>query len=222
MSNAYVDIINFENMMEKQDLTDVEVNIVNAARRVFVEKGYVVASMGDIAAEAGIGRTTLNYYFRTKERLFESVFAQLMDYLLPNIGTIIDGDEPFPEKLRKIIDLYISTIKTYSGFPAFVIGELNRDPEHLYRIILKNRQRIEPMLKLRNMLETGMEEGRFRKLPIIYVISTLLGLAVFPFLVEKPLTDAFLSGDKAAFDCFTEERKTFILDVMLKILDPQI
>ncbi len=222
MSNKYVDTVNFENMMEKQDLTDVEVNIVNAARRVFIEKGYVAASMGDIAAEAGIGRTTLNYYFRNKERLFESVLGQLIDFILPNIGTIIDDDKPFQEKLARIIDLYISTIKTYPGFPAFVIGELNRDPEHLYGVFLLYPQRIEFMRKFRRLIETGMEEGYLRKMPIIYVVSSLLGLALFPFLLEKPLTDIFLDGKKEAYDRFTEERKMFILDVMLKILDPQI
>lgn len=139
--------INAEYMNDKQSMTDVENGIINAARNVFIEKGYVAASMGDIAAEAGIGRTTLNYYFRTKERLFESVFEQLINYLLPNIGAIIDGDSSFFEKLENIVSLYIDTVKTYEGFPAFIIGELNRDPEHLYRILLKDPQKIEPVLK---------------------------------------------------------------------------
>ena len=55
-------------MDDKQTMTEMENSIIDAARRVFVEKGYVATSMGDIAIEAGIGRTTLNYYFRTKER----------------------------------------------------------------------------------------------------------------------------------------------------------
>ena len=207
--------INAEYMNDKQSITDVENGIINAARNVFIEKGYVAASMGDIAAEAGIGRTTLNYYFRTKERLFESVFEQLINYLLPNIGAIIDGDSSFFEKLENIVSLYIDTVKTYEGFPAFIIGELNRDPEHLYRILLKDPQKIEPVLKFREL-----EKGLFRKLPMVFVVSTLIGLAVFPFLVEVPMTDIFLDGDKVAFDRFTEERKKYIVEIMKSLLEP--
>ncbi len=212
--------INAEYMNDKQSVTDVEKDIINAARNVFIKKGYVAASMGDIAAEAGIGRTTLNYYFRTKERLFESVFEQLINYLLPNIGAIIDEDSSFFEKLEKIVSLYIDTIKTYAGFPAFIIGELNRDPEHLYRILLKDPQKIEPILKFRELIEKNMEKGLFRKLPIVFVVSTLIGLAVFPFLAEAPMTDIFLDGDKEAFDRFTEERKKYIVEIMKSLLEP--
>lgn len=208
-------------MNDKQNVTDVENSIIDAARNVFIEKGYVAASMGDIAIEAGIGRTTLNYYFRTKERLFESVLEQMVNYVLPNIGVIIEEDSPFWDKLGKIVSLYIDTIKIFPGFPAFIIGELNRDPDHLYRVILKKPQKIEPILKLRSLIETGMKEGRFRKLPIIFVVSTLLGLSVFPFLVEVPMTDVFLDGDKDAFDRFTEERKIYIVEIMKSLLNPQ-
>ena len=148
VSDIYDRLKRYTTMDDKQTMTEMENSIIDAARRVFIKKGYVAASMGDIAIEAGIGRTTLNYYFRTKERLFESVFEQLMNYLLPNIGSIIEEEGSFWDKLEKIVSLYIDTIKTFPGFPAFIIGELNRDPDHLYRVLLKNPQKIKPVLKL--------------------------------------------------------------------------
>ncbi|MDD4114947.1 MAG: helix-turn-helix domain containing protein, partial [Massilibacteroides sp.] len=61
--------------MEQEEKKDVESRIIEAAKQVFVRKGFESATMGDIAAEAGIGRTSLNYYFRNKEMLFEAILG---------------------------------------------------------------------------------------------------------------------------------------------------
>jgi len=47
-------------------LSDSEVKIIEAAKQVFLEKGLENAKMRDIADTAGISRTALNYYYRTK------------------------------------------------------------------------------------------------------------------------------------------------------------
>ena len=53
--------------MEAKDMNEMEPRIIEAAKRVFVRKGYEAATMSDVAAEVGIGRTALHYYYRTKE-----------------------------------------------------------------------------------------------------------------------------------------------------------
>ena len=52
------------------EYSDIEHRILDAAREVFIRKGYDSATMGDIALLAGMSRTSVNYYFRNKERLF--------------------------------------------------------------------------------------------------------------------------------------------------------
>ena len=47
--------------------------IKQAARKLFTEKGFDAVKTRDIAAEAGINLALLNYYFRSKEKLFEIV-----------------------------------------------------------------------------------------------------------------------------------------------------
>ena len=72
--------------MEAKDMNEMESRIIEAAKRVFVRKGYEAATMSDVAAEVGIGRTALHYYYRTKEILFvRRIFGQLLSSLLPNI-----------------------------------------------------------------------------------------------------------------------------------------
>ena len=76
--------------MEAKDMNEMEPRIIEAAKRVFVRKGYEAATMSDVAAEVGIGRTALHYYYRTKEILFDAIFGQLLSSLLPNIDRVLD------------------------------------------------------------------------------------------------------------------------------------
>ena len=62
--------------MEAKDMNEMEPRIIEAAKRVFVRKGYEAATMSDVAAEVGIGRTALHYYYRTKEILFDAIFQR--------------------------------------------------------------------------------------------------------------------------------------------------
>ena len=55
--------------MSTEEVITMENRILEAAKQVFVRKGYEATKMGDVAAEAGIGRTALHYYYRTKEML---------------------------------------------------------------------------------------------------------------------------------------------------------
>ena len=127
--------------MSTEELQDMESRVIEAAKRVFVRKGYEATKMGDIALEVGISRTAMHYYFRTKEMLFDAIFGQLMDALLPNIGVIVSEPTSFLEKIPKIVEQYTAMIQANPLFPIFVVNEFNRDPEHLYKTILKDPEK---------------------------------------------------------------------------------
>lgn len=206
--------------MRTEEITDIEARIIDAAKQVFVQKGYEATKMGDIAAEVGISRTALHYYYRTKEMLFDAVFGQLLRVLLPNIAVIMEEKSTFLQKLPKIVEQYVQLIQQNPSFPIFVINEFNRDPERLYRTLLKDPSRMQPMLQLRMQLLAEMEQGLVKKMPLLYTASTLLSLVVFPVLARNPLTKVFLEGSKEQFDAFFEERKQFITDIMMRLMTP--
>lgn len=206
--------------MKEEDKTDMESRIIEAAKVVFVRKGYEATKMGDIAAEVGISRTAMHYYFRTKEILFEAIFEQLMGSLLPNIKAIMDEEGTILEKLPKVIDQYLAALHNNPLFPVFVINEMNRDPEHLYKAILKKPEKIEPIIRLRAQIQQEMEMGLLKKRPLIETASTLLSLVVFPLLVQHPFSTVFFDGDTNAFNTFLDSRKELIYDVMHHIMAP--
>ena len=77
--------------------------IIEAAARLFLEKGYASTSTTEIAKEAGCNQAMVHYYFRTKDRLFEAVFADKFQGFVSSIMNISEGDLPFEEKLTQKI-----------------------------------------------------------------------------------------------------------------------
>jgi AcrR family transcriptional regulator len=206
--------------MKTDENNSMESRIIEAAKLVFVRKGYEATTMGDIASEVGISRTAMHYYFRTKEMMFEAIFMQLMDIILPNIDKLMDEESAILEKLPKFIDAYLSVLLCNQLFPLFVINEMNRDPAHLFRVVAKNATRIQSLVRLRLQILDEMERGLLNKLPLEDVASTFLGLVVFPLLIRNPLVTVFMDGDAKAFDAFIGRRKQLICDIMYHMLSP--
>ena len=86
------------------------------------------------------------------------------------------------------------------------MNEFNRDPEHLYKVILKDPERLELFRRIQDQTLEEMEKGILRKMPLVYLISTLMSLIVFPVLARDPLTNVFFEGDPRKFDAFLQER----------------
>lgn len=204
--------------MDTKDVNDMESRIIEAAKLVFIRKGYEAATMSDVATEAGIGRTALHYYYRTKEILFDAIFGQLIAALLPNINRVMEQDMPMLEKIPLVIDLYIGIIRKNPLFPVFVINELNRDPLHLFRTVMKEPERIRPIQRLRAQIEREMEEGIIRKMPVEDLATTIISLVVFPMLIREPLNAAFWSGDMHRFEEFMNRRRDLIGGIVTQML----
>jgi TetR/AcrR family transcriptional repressor of mexJK operon len=76
--------------------------IVDIARRLFIEDGYLGVSMQQIADIAGLRKASLYHHFRSKESLFADVMAELMDRILRDFATVDLDDAPLEEQLRQI------------------------------------------------------------------------------------------------------------------------
>ena len=206
--------------MDTTETTDLEVRIIEAAKQVFIRKGYAATTMSDVAAEVGIGRTALHYYFRTKDILFEAIFGQLLASFLPNIDRVLDEDRSILEKMPKLIDHYMWMVRSNPLLPGFIISELKRDPEYLFQTISKNPQQIQPVMRLRQQVEDEMERGLIKRIPIVDLLTTVVSMVVFPVLIQRPLMMSFMDNDVEQFDAYMERRKKLIVDVVMRLLSP--
>lgn len=197
--------------------TEMENKIIEAATRVFVKWGKKGSSMQHIADEAGINRTLLNYYFRSKEKLFNIVFDRVFSCLIQQVSDILESDIDIIEKFSSFIDVYISGLLNNPYIPVFILNELNTNPEHLVRIFKSSGMK--PLI-LKQDIEKAMKEGRIIKTDPIHLIVNLISLVVFP-LAAKPLVSGIILSDKdIEFDDFMKERIPKLKDYFLQSITP--
>lgn len=192
---------------------DMESNIIQAATSVFVKKGRTGASMQDIADEAGINRTLLNYYFRSKEKLFNIVFDEVLNTLIKNAMQILISEKDVLVKIEQFIELYIRTLIDNPQIPVFILNELSTNPERLIRIV--KSQIIQPLPIIKD-LEKAMEAGRIIKTDPHQLIVNLISLIVFPFAAQPMLSGIFFSDREVDFGDFMEQRIAFLKRYFIK------
>ena len=79
-----------------------EEKIFEAAAEVFEERGLAGSRMQEIADRAGLNKALLHYYFRSKDKLFEAVFAKLAGTMFKKLFSCLDNDLPLEQKLSTI------------------------------------------------------------------------------------------------------------------------
>ncbi|MBE0655379.1 MAG: TetR/AcrR family transcriptional regulator, partial [Bacteroidales bacterium] len=157
--------------------SEMEARIVDAATKVFVLKGRKGASMQDIADEAGINRTLLNYYFRSKDKLFDLIFEKVFLRFIPGVVELLKTDMPLLERFEKFIEVYIEALHNSPMTPIFILHELTSNPEKLVETI-KSRG-IDPEYLFRQ-IRHEMEKKNIREMDPNQLIVSLLSLIIFP------------------------------------------
>ncbi len=69
-------------------------NILQAARRLFIRKGYTATSMREIADEAGIGKATIYHHFQDKEAIFKTLIEANVEKMHQSYALIQAEGEP--------------------------------------------------------------------------------------------------------------------------------
>ncbi len=171
-------------MDEKEKTTEEKIKA--AARAVFHRKGYAAARSRDIAEEAGINLALLNYYFRSKERLFSIVMLETFQSFFASVVlTLNDPQTTLEEKVEKLVERYIDMLLEAPEVPLFLATELRRDPDALIGKV--QAARLIPESILVRQYEDAVREGRIRDVPFIQFMINLMGLIIFPFFVSPML-----------------------------------
>lgn len=206
--------------MKAPENNSTEQQIIIAAKQLFIEKGFAETSMSDIAARVGINRPGLHYYFRTKEKMFEAVFSDIVHSFVPTIQNIIQQEIPFTERIGEIINIYFDTLQKEPCLPIFIIREIQRDTPHLINTIRK-LDTVQYINVVRDILVSEMDQGKIKRIPFELMFNTFYGLLLFPFL-SKPLTDTiFENSGTTDFSDQLEEWKAHIVRQMEYLLRPE-
>ncbi len=95
--------------------------ILDAGMKLFAQKGYVGASMSEIAKEAGVSKGLTYNYFKSKEKLAEAIIAKMMS-MFDVYGGIFTEQISSKEKLEKIIKKTFSLLRQNEELWRLYIG----------------------------------------------------------------------------------------------------
>ncbi len=84
-----------------------KLEIINAARKVFSNKGFNSATMEEIASEAELSPGTLYLYFKNKEELHTSLSIEILKHLADEIQKVVAQDITVEEKIERFRDVFI-------------------------------------------------------------------------------------------------------------------
>ena len=187
----------------KTDELSTEDKILLAASKVFTEKGFSGTRTRDIAEEAGINLALLNYYFRTKEKLFEQVMKVKIVLLFGQIIPIVTNEKTtLEEKIDLASVKYFDILTKNPNLPIFVLSEIQKKTSDVKSIL--------PFEKVLNnsFLMQQIREKQPDQNPFHFLLN-YLSMTVFPFL-GKPILQSFDLMDDDEFQKFVTERKTLV------------
>lgn len=199
--------------------TETEEKIIISAEKLFYQKGKAGTSMQDIANDAGINRTLLNYYFRSKDQLFDAVFRKALGIFVPSVAAMLHSDIPFEEYVPKMIHMIIDNMIANPQIPVFVLQELSSNPARMPQII--KEMGIDPSLfyeKMYKNMEAKPDGSKMLMSDFSQMIMNLISLCIFPFAARPVITGILFNGDDEVFIQAMNERKELLPGMFQKLM----
>lgn len=159
--------------------------IIDAAMRVFAQKGYSNATNKDIAREAGITPGLIYYYFESKEALLYAILEarsplKLMASFPPQVLEM-PPEEFFPLLLRQVLDIVEG--EDVIGLLRVMISEVMHNPA-LFALPISLFPRIFDFLG--SYVERKIASGEIRPLDSSLIVQTLVGSAM-GFVIRRQI-----------------------------------
>lgn len=206
--------INTEQNMEK--------TIMDAAEKLFLEKGFAMVSTTQIAKAAGCNQALVHYYFRTKDRLFEAIFAEKLKTFFSVIFQPQDESLTFEEKLKKYISAHFDMLLANPKLPFLVINELTTNADRIDSLKEMLGQSITYVYgPFQQELDAEIAAGRIRPTTIPDIIYSMVSLNVMAF-IGAPIMKKVLFLDDKHFKAMLLYRKEENIRIILTGLKPDV
>jgi AcrR family transcriptional regulator len=198
-----------------QDLS-TELKIKEAAKRVFMAKGFDGCSTREIAKEAGMNVALVNYYFRSKGQLFQLIFrAALEDFMLSMVD-VFSTNLSLESKMRIFIEREYDFLTKHPEMPGFIISEMSRAEECGGENVSWMKDKMDETGVFQDILK-AQEEGHVRKMDLLSITLILVSNCHFPFL-GKPFVQNALNVSDEHYEQQLVLHKQYVTEMMINYL----
>lgn len=192
-----------------------EERIKEAAKSVFLRKGFAGTTARDIAEAASMNIALTNYYFRSKEKLFLEIFKDLFSHYCQNALKIFERPISVREKLIELIEEDFQMMKKEPSLVLFLMTEIHRDPERLLPELTGFKELLN--VTLTNQIREEIENGRMRAISVEHLMPLIMGSLQFIF-VGKNLNMKMYNASEEEFNAFAENHKNLIISMITEYL----
>ena len=154
--------------------------LLDAALRLFVERGFAATRSDDVAKAAGVSKGTLYLYYPSKEELFKAVVRQNLSALIAKGEEMVDRHQGRTSDL--LLELMLTWWDRFGNTPAagihkVVLAEVGNFPELAQFYV---DEVITPADRLfTRTVQRGIDRGEFRDLPVHEVAHALMTPMIF-------------------------------------------
>lgn len=186
----------------------MEEKILACAKELFLKNGYDGTSTTQIAKLAGCNQALIHYYFRSKEKLLETIINQNGDIIFNCFSTIPEGCN-LKEKICHIIDIHFEFLENNPELPLFLLQELKNNHKFFdnFRGVVVSR--LGNMLQeLQQEIDSEAKNRIVKDIKSEDLLLDILSLDVFSFLISFPMV--LLNKNEQSKDEFLKKRKEHI------------
>ena len=196
--------------MSKQEKKDQTQELIKeTAKNLFFVQGRFDATTQEIADEAGVNRTLINYYFRSRDNLVQIVFDEAHKVEKEKSEIIMRSELPFKEKITHFIEGSLQTSLQYPYLETYIVSQINKGTCH------KRDVEKEDLQIFYRDIKKDMELGNIEKMEPIQFIINMISLLIFPSAIRPLFMENMMIDDKE-FDRLISDRKDIILKILFK------
>ena len=182
---------------------DKREHIITHALALFAERGFEGTSIRDIASRADVNVAMINYYFGSKDKLFEALVELRAGYMKGLLEELVhDNSKTDIEKIDVIIESYVNRLLSNTSFHRVLHQELltqqrERLSEQIVGIFVKNSR------NMKTIIESGIRRKSFRKVDPELTMSSIIG-TITQVVLSRTMCNSLL-GKEENFDPYNDE-----------------
>ncbi|SFU62791.1 transcriptional regulator, TetR family [Pustulibacterium marinum] len=184
------------------DLNEKQLQILDIAEKLFAENGFDATSVRHIAKEADINVAMISYYFGSKEKLLETLFAhKVADFKLEINQIVHNEDLDWFEKVDRLVSLLVQRIHKNRRVHKIINNEYSSNCRNFDIQKFIDRKK-ENYILLEKFIKSGQKAGAFTKnVEISLIVPTILG-TYFYFYYNKKIFHLMYNLDENSADEF--------------------
>ena len=204
--------------MSEQVAQSKEQQILEAAEREFLKKGYDGARTTSIAKAAGVTHAMLHYYFRTKEQLFERFIDKKMSEVVPLLTHLFgNSDLPLVERIEEAISVHFDFVATNPDLPRFLINEILPYKERCDLFYSKVANFLYFFNNLQREVNEAAARGEVEQFNVLLLFQSVLSLNIFPSLMINMIENLMSNNEQSMKEIFAQRKAENIELIMRRI-----